>query len=161
MKRLMLAAALALPVPALAAPQVTGHQANVVSCLEQMENGTTWGQCVNLMFSPCATLEVGSDDHVACLTTQRDTWRDTKDQLQRDLIPLLTVAGGTEMVNLMGQWSGYVGQKCADVGRQNASTGADAAILGCEISELAGITVEFAACVDQISTAPYCIHEDK
>jgi len=160
MKRLILVAALGLPMPVVAAPQVAGHQANVVSCLEQMENGTTWSQCVNLMFSPCAKLDMGSDDHVACLVTQRDGWRNTRDRLQRDLIPVLTVAGGTEMVNLMGQWQGYVGQKCAAVGRENEATGAEAAALGCEISELSGITVEFAACFDKISTAPYCIHED-
>ncbi|WP_420862900.1 hypothetical protein [Algirhabdus cladophorae] len=161
MKRMILAAALAFAMPAHAAPGLTEHQTMVVGCLEQMENGTTWGQCVNLMFSPCAAEAVGSDGHVACLTTQRDSWRETKDGLQRALIPLLTVAGGTEMVNLMGQWTGYVGQKCAEVGRQNTTTGAEAAVLGCEISELSGITVEFAACHDQISTAPYCVHEDK
>jgi hypothetical protein len=160
MKRLILAAALVMPTGLTAAPGLSDHQSGVVSCLEQMENGTTWAQCVNLMFSPCADQEVGSAGHVACLTGQRDAWRDSKELLQRELIPVLTVAGGTEMVNLMGQWTGYVGQKCAAVGLANESTGSEAATLGCEVSEYAGITVEFAACYDKISTAPYCVHEE-
>ncbi len=147
--------------PAFAAPGVTEHQQDVVTCLQQMENGATWEQCLNVMFSPCATDVAGTDEHVACLTKERDGWAATQVILERELVQKLTVNGGKELLTILNRWDEYVGQKCAEVGEQYAETGAKAATLGCEISEMSGITVEFVSCYDEYSTAPYCQIEDK
>lgn len=137
------------------------HQRRVVACLAQMENGVTWGECLNVMFSPCAEDEVGSEAHVACLQGQRDIWRGTQSQLRNDLVQMLTAEGGTQMMNILHQWQGYVGDKCSQVGGQYAGsdTGAQAAQLGCEISELTGLTAELALCHDKASNAPFCTYE--
>ena len=143
----------AVVAPLQAQDAFSDHQREVLSCLAQMENGVTWSACLNVLFSPCAENEVGSDAHVVCLTDQKDLWRDTKNTLQVDLVEMLTPEGGTQMMNILHQWQGYVGDKCSQVSQQYEESGAESAALGCEISELTGLTAELALCHEQDSTA--------
>ncbi len=127
----------------------------VLACLEQMEITTTWPQCLGLMFEPCAEEVPGSDGHAACLTGVRDEWRGSAKVLQEELMTKVTTNGANQLLNLIVIWSDYVTQKCEEVA-QSRPGGADSARLGCEVSELAGLTDEFAACLEGRSTAEYC-----
>lgn len=148
----------AAATPLQAQDAFSDQQREVLSCLAQMENGVTWSTCLNVLFSPCADIEIGSEAHVACLTEQRDIWRGTKNVLQSDLVEMLTAEGGTQMMNILHQWQGYVGDKCSQVSQQYEESGAESAALGCEISELTGLTAELALCHEQDSTAQFCTH---
>ena len=145
--------------PALA-DTVPPDKAQVLTCLDAMGTETDWGQCVTLMFAPCAMHKAGSADHVACLSGQHESWMTVMQEQREVLLPSLTPTGRDDLTRLMGQWFGYVAQKCAAVASDKTGTGAEAAQLGCEISEIAGVTGEFVACRDGRSTAPYCIMQE-
>ncbi len=138
------------------AESVPEDQILVLACLENIEQSTTWGQCLNLMFQPCAQQEVGSDGHANCLRSERTRWRATMENLQEQVFDVITVSGGSELAGVMGQWTGYVAQKCQEVAATRAETGPESARLGCEITEFVGLTGEFAACLEGRSNAPYC-----
>lgn len=160
---LMLAAGLS-GIPGAAqqtAEPIPEDQILVMACLENIEQSTTWGQCLNLMFQPCAAEEVGSDGHAACLKSERTRWRSTMENLQEQVFDTITVSGGSELAGVMGQWTGYVGQKCQEVAATRADTGALSARLGCEITEFVGLSGEFAACLEGRSNAPYCQYKDQ
>jgi len=138
------------------APEEDVRRQAVLGCLAEMDVSTTWDQCRTQMFAACAGLEVGAADHLACLTEDKAGWQALMTGYQAVLTERLTSAALLDLTGLMGQWTGYVGQKCADVGEARAEISREAAVLGCEISEIAGLTVEFAACDAGQSTAPYC-----
>lgn len=142
-------------LPALA-EDLPKDQIFVLACLENLEQSTTWGQCLNLMFQPCADNDVGSEAHVSCLTSERTRWRSSLENLQEQVFGAITVAGGGELADVMGQWTGYVAQKCQEVAASKVETGAQSARLGCEITEMVGLTGEFAACLEGRSTMAYC-----
>jgi hypothetical protein len=53
--------------PALADVRITQDKVLVLACLENMEQGTTWPQCVELMFQPCVSESAGlSGEFSAC-----------------------------------------------------------------------------------------------
>ncbi len=130
----------------------------VLACLEQMEQTTTWPQCVELMFQPCVAEEVGSEAHQACLGGVRTEWATAVQSLQNEVLDAVTAQGKTEVIDLMGSWTNFVVQKCEDVAAARP-TNSESARLGCEISELAGLSGEFAACLEGRSTAQYCAIE--
>jgi hypothetical protein len=136
-------------------PLIAEDKLLVLGCLEQIEQGTTWGQCVNLMFAPCAAETPGTDGHVACLTGVRGEWSETVRNLQAKVLDVVTIGGQSQIVDLMDLWSKFVVQKCNEVALAR-STGAESARLGCEVSEFAGLADEFAACLEGRSTADYC-----
>ena len=150
---------LALPLGAEEAG-LSEEQAQVLTCLDGMGAGTEWGQCVGLMFAPCADQDVGSEGHVACLTQLHSDWRVSMDGARTGLMAELTSTGSTELAQLMGQWFGLVAQNCSDVAVAKEPGFAEAAQLGCEISEMAGVTSEFVACHEGRSTAPYCVIQE-
>ena len=154
MKYMPLVVALAA-APALAETPIAEDKILVLACLENMEQGTTWPQCEELMVQPCVSHEVGTDAHAACLGGVRKEWSETVTTLQDEVIEAVTSAGSSELLDLMGQWTGYVVQKCQDVAASKPN-GAESARLGCEISELAGLSGEFAACLEGRSQAGYC-----
>ena len=124
--------------------------------LMQMEITTTWPQCLGLMFEPSAAEVPGSDAHATCLTGLRDDWRGSVSVLQEEVMEKVTTEGANQVLNLIVEiWSDYVTQKCEEVA-QSRPDGPDSARLGCEVSELAGLTDEFAACLEGRSTAEYC-----
>ena len=127
----------------------------VMGCLEQLEQTTTWGQCVQLMFAPCADEVVATDAHAACLSDIRDEWVGTVDVLQGTLLEAVTPKSRIEILDLLSQWNSYVDQRCTAVAADK-QTGKLSARLGCEVSEIAGLSGEFAACLEGRSTAEYC-----
>lgn len=155
----LIAALMASPAMAADTTTVAPEKVLVLACLENMGTTTEWSQCVELMFQPCVTHAVGSDAHAACLSGEREVWADTVRILQTDLQAAITTEASSEVLDIMGQWTGYVVQKCES---QAASreTGAESARLGCEISELAGLSGEFAACIEGRSTAQYCVYKE-
>lgn len=140
--------------------EISVEQAVVLQCLEGLGTDTQWDQCVNQLFQPCQGLEVGSDDQLACLTREHGRWTHTFDGERERLISELTSTGASELTLLLGQWFGYIAQKCATVASEKSGPGAEAAQLGCEISEMAGVTAEFSACRQGSSTAPYCVIQE-
>lgn len=155
MKYLPLVLAMAATPVAAAETPIAQDKVLVLACLEAMEAGTTWPQCVELMFQPCVSHEVGTLAHTTCLSGVREEWSGTVQTLQDEVIEAVTTGGTSELLDLMGQWTGYVVQKCQDVAEAK-TTGAESARLGCEISELAGLSGEFAACLEGRSSAGYC-----
>lgn len=149
-------AALTFAAPAQAAePLIAEDKVLVLGCLEQIEQGTTWRQCVNLMFEPCAAQTPGTDPHVACLNGVRGEWSETVQTLQVEVMDAVTLTGQSQIGDLMDLWTKFVVQKCNEVAISKP-TGAESARLGCEISEFAGLADEFAACLEGRSTADYC-----
>ncbi len=136
-------------------------QDNVLSCFDQLGQTTEWSECLNTMFAPCAELEVGGDDHIACLTEQRAQWRDAKFQAETKVLARLTEDGLTELSGLMLAWPKFVTDKCNAVGESRAAISAEAANLGCQVSELALLTNEMTACLSGASTEAYCQLRDE
>lgn len=137
--------------------KITDAQRAIMDCINAMGVTTEWGQCARMMFSACADNEVGTDAHLACLTTEHDGWREAMDGERLALVDELTTKGVTELSQVMEQWFGYVAKKCTEVALGKPKVAAEAAQTGCEISEMAGVTTEFVACRQGKSTAPYCV----
>lgn len=155
----MVAVACLMGSPGMAA-DLSDDQILVLACLERIEDGTTWGQCVNLMFQPCAGEEVGSEPHVACLNTQREMWSTSAEALQSQVSEAITPEGNTQLAEILGAWTRAIVQNCQEVGQSRAATGAEAARVGCEVSEIIGLTGEFAACLEGRSTAEFCTFKE-
>jgi hypothetical protein len=132
----------------------------VLACLEQMDQSTTWNQCLNLMFQPCVGEEVGSDGHVACLTGERTAWGKVAERLQLDVSAAITADGNTQLAEILGSWTGVIVQNCAEVAAAKAATGSESARLGCEITEVVGLSGELAACLEGRSTAEFCTFKE-
>lgn len=158
MKNAILAAGavcLALGTPAQA-EVLADDKVLVLACLEQMDVSTNWNQCLNLMFQPCVGEDVGSDAHVACLSSEREEWSKSAEILQREVSGAITGEGAVQLAEILGQWTGIIVQDCAEIARTKAETGSESARLGCEITEIVGLTGELAACLEGRSTAEYC-----
>ncbi|PTX56576.1 hypothetical protein C8N43_1235 [Litoreibacter ponti] len=156
----LIAALMAAPTVAQANTTIAEDKVLVLACLENMGTTTQWPQCVELMFQPCVSHEVGTDAHAACLGEVRKGWVTTVEILQKDLTDAITLDASAEVLDIMGQWTGYVVQKC-QAQAASRETGAESARLGCEISEMAGLSGEFAACIEGRSTAQYCEYKDQ
>ena len=131
-------------------------QDDVLSCFEGIGAETEWNQCLNLMFAPCAGEDVGSEGHLGCLAQERERWRSAKLAAEKDVLDRLTEDGMTELSGLMLAWPKFVEDKCNAVAEARAQISADAANLGCQISELALLTNEMTACLNGQSTEEYC-----
>lgn len=131
-------------------------QDDVLSCFNDMGTSTEWNQCLNRMFAPCADKDVGSSDHLGCLSDQRDDWRQAKLSVEADVISRLTEDGMTELSGLMLAWPKFVEDKCEAVAQSRAQISYEAAALGCQISELALLTNEMTACLAGRSAEAYC-----
>lgn len=132
-------------------------QDTVLACFADMGASSDWNQCLNTMFAPCATEDVGSDTHLTCLAGQRDDWQTTKFSTETQLLDRLSEPGMEELSGLMLAWPKFVEDKCAAVAESRATISYDAAELGCEISELALLTNEMRACLDGRSSEEYCL----
>ena len=128
----------------------------VLACVENLETSTTWAQCTTMMFQPCADEEVGSGGHVACLGGQRTGWQAALETLEAKVFEAITPVAAGELKDLLGGWTKFVAQKCQQVAKDRAGTGAEAALRGCEIAEMVGLSSEYAACLEGRSTAPFC-----
>ena len=144
---------LCLPVVAMAEDSL---QDLVLDCLAEVGTSTDWNTCLNTMFAPCAEAEIGSDEHLACLKTEREDWRLAKSTAEGALVDRLSNAGMQELSGLMLAWPKFVDTKCTAVAEGRADISYDAAQLGCQIAEIALMTNEFTACVEERSVEDYC-----
>ena len=161
MKKLIVAAALCtFGEMGQAQSSLPQEHINVMACLENMGTNSSWNQCLGLIFAPCATDEVGSETHVACLQVQREHWTTSMQLLQTDVTDAITLKSAEDLSEILSGWINYVSQKC-QAGEDVADTSALAAKqLGCQITEIAGLSGEYAACLEGRSTADYCVLKD-
>ncbi len=137
-------------------PSYPEHHRTAWICTENLGGSTTWPQCLNIIFAECATDEVGSESHLACLDETRQAWSTTVENLQKDVTSSITAEGALELANLRSEWTGYVLQKCQDVAETKPESGREAARLGCSITEMVGLSAELDACLEGRSASPYC-----
>ncbi len=151
----------ALMMLVMATPAVADVRNEALACVNVMETEEDWARCRALIFAPCATDEVGNAEHLACLKDEKAAWLAHIETSREALSAKLTSENLGALTDLYGQWIAYVGQKCPAIGLQNAETSREAAQLGCEITEAVGLSSEFNSCLQDNSTAPYCVHEEK
>ena len=161
----LLATALTLSAGAAQAediPTLPETKAQVVTCLGAMDQdgGTTWNQCMEMLFAPCADREVATQAHLDCLLKERDDWLIGVEREQERTAAAITPQGQNDLRNIMSQWRGYVRNKCATAASQNTGIKADVAQAGCEMSEMALVTDELMSCVAGRSLSPYCIPQE-
>lgn len=137
------------------------QQDAVLACFADMESGTGWDSCLETMFAPCASDEVGSKSHLDCLTRERENWRAAKVEAEGGVLSRLTEEGMAELSGLMIAWPKFVEDKCNAVAETRAAISYDAAALGCQISELALLTNEMNACLNGASSEEYCQLRDE
>ena len=142
------------------ASKASDSHATILDCVSRMDVSTTWDQCRRMMFLPCENDAVGSEPHITCLKEEKSSWSSKREHLFDEVNAKLTLEGSASLVDLIGQWIGYVGQKCGDVAKAKADISSEAAQLGCEISENVGLSAELKACLDDRSTAPYCVFKE-
>ena len=161
MKKLMIAAALCtFGGMAQAQSSLPKEHINAMACLENMGTSTSWNQCLGLIFAPCVTDEVGSETHVACLQLQREDWTASMQLLQTDVTDAITLKSAEDLTEILSGWINYVSQKCQTVEDAADNSALAAKQLGCQITELAGLSGEYAACLEGRSTADYCVLKD-
>ena len=135
-------------------------KALVLNCIESMEITTTWAQCVSLMFQPCVKEEVGSEGHVMCLKDERTKWQASVETLQGEVYAAITPNAGVQLTDVISEWTKFVGQKCQTVAEEKDDTRAQSAQVGCEVAEMVGLAVEYAACLDGRSRAEFCVMKE-
>ena len=138
------------------ASETETRQSQTVACSSTMDNGTTWEQCRTMMFEPCAELELGSAPHLACLKEQKADWKTHLDANITKLNSSLSMDGAAQLTELLVSWNDYLGKKCDAVAKSRTGAGQEAAYVGCEISEYAGVAAEFDTCLSGKSQQPYC-----
>jgi hypothetical protein len=161
MKKLMIAAALCtFGGMAQAQSSLPQEHINAMACLENMGASTSWNQCLGLIFAPCLEVEVGSEAHVSCLQGQREKWSTSMQFLQKDVTDAITLKSAEDLFEILSGWIRYVSQKCqaGEDATDNSATAAKQ--LGCQITELVGLSGEYAACLEGRSTADYCVLKD-
>lgn len=132
------------------------RQAQTVVCLSKMDNDTTWEQCRRIMFEPCTKMELGSARHLDCLKEQKAHWKIHLDGNISKLNSSLSMDGAAQLTELLVSWNDYLGQKCDAISKSRIGAGQEAAYVGCEISEYAGVAAEFNTCLSGKSLQPYC-----
>ena len=158
MKNFLMSVGLAvLATAAQADTKLPQAHVNSMACLENMVQSTSWGQCLSLIFEPCASLEVASEAHVACLQSEREGWTASMRLLQVDVTKAITVKSAEDLASILSGWINYVSQKCQADGDPEGNLPLAAKQLGCQITELAGLSGEYAACLEGRSTADYCV----
>lgn len=148
--------ALAAFTGAAQASETETRQTQTVACLSKMDAGTTWEDCRTMMFEPCAGQELGSAPHLACLKEQKADWRVHLDANITKLNSNLSMDGAAQLTELLVSWNDYLGKKCEAVAQSRTGAGQEAAYVGCEISEYAGVAAEFDTCLSGKSLQPYC-----
>lgn len=149
-------AAVSMAAPAAAEP----FHDQVVGCLSTMQTDEDWAACRAALFAPCPTEVAGSQKHVACLREQEAGWEAYLQARHERLVERLTGDGAVALTTLVGQWRGYVGDRCAQVASQKPEVG-EAADLGCRISQISGLATELSRCENGVSGEPYCELKDK
>jgi len=132
------------------------NQDLVLDCLARIGDETTWQECRGMMFAPCQEHKIGTDTHAACLLGEKNNWENKLTDIQEELVSKLTKTGNGELAELMSSWVEFRDARCSEVSASNAS--AEKSVrLGCEITEIAGLSAEFQACLEGRSTTQYCV----
>jgi|GEM_PF-318736 len=139
-----------------ATAQPITNQDLVLNCLVRIGEETNWQECRGMMFAPCQEHKVETDTHVACLTREKQNWESEMSDTQEALLEKLTPTGNNTLAQLMRDWFEFRDTRCNDVADARPSA-ARSVRLGCEITEIAGITAEFQACLEGRSTTQYCM----
>ena len=161
MRYLLLSAVMAVvAMAAQAETKLPQAHVNSMACLENMGQSTSWGQCLGLIFEPCVSLEVASEAHLTCLQSEREGWTATMRLLQEDVTEAITVKSAEDLAGILSGWINYVSQKCQADGDPEGKPRLAAKQLGCQITELVGLSGEYAACLEGRSTADYCVLKD-
>jgi len=154
-KSLLITFAFMIAVPASNAQPIT-NQDLVLDCLARIGDETSWQECRGMMFAPCQEHKLGTDTHAACLTGEKNGWESKISDFQEELVSKLTKTGNKILAELMSNWVEFRDARCSEVAASNAS--AEKSVrLGCEITEIAGLTAEFQACLEGRSTTQYCM----
>ena len=74
--------------------------------------------------------------------------------------PVLACIEGLSVSMEWGQWFGYVARKCSAVVAKKGASFARVAQLGCQISEIGGVTGECVACRERRLAARYCVIQE-
>ena len=158
MKKLLIAAAFCVLGWAVQAQSsLPKEHINAMACLENMEGSTTWNQCLGLIFAPCLEDVVGSEPHVSCLQGQREDWNGSMQLLQSDVTDAITLKSAEDLAKILSGWINYVSQKCQAGADPTGNPAIAVKQLGCQITEIVGLTGEYAACLEGRSTAEYCV----
>ena len=158
MKKLLIAAAFCvLGCAVQAQSSLPKEHINAMACLENMEASTTWNQCLGLIFKPCSEDVVGSEAHVSCLQRQRKDWNGSMQLLQSDVTDAITLKSAEDLAKILSGWINYVSQKCQAGADPTGNPAVAVKQLGCQITEIVGLTGEYAACLEGRSTAEYCV----
>jgi len=80
--------------------------------------------------------------------------------LQSDLSEMITLKSVEDLTKILSGWINYVSQKCQAGLDSAGSPSVKAKQLGCQITEIVGLTGEYAACLEGRSTADYCVMKD-
>lgn len=135
------------------------NQELVLNCLATIGESTSWEECRGMIFAPCQEHKAGTDTHIACLVGEKSDWENKMSDLQETLVGKLTRDGNATLAELMASWFEFREGRCNDVAEARPEA-ARSAKLGCEITEIAGITAEFQACQEGRSTTPYCTFKE-
>jgi len=138
------------------ASETETRQTQTVACLSKMDAGTTWEECRTMMFEPCAGQELGSAQNLTCLKAEKADWKTHLDSKITELNSTLSMDGAAQLTELLVSWNDYVGKKCEAIANSRTGAGQEAALIGCEISEYAGVGAEFDTCLSGKSQQPYC-----
>ena len=158
MKKLLIAAAFCvLGCAVQAQSSLPKEHINAMACLENMEGSTTWNQCLGLIFAPCLEDAVGSEAHVSCLRGQRKAWNGSMQLLQSDVTDAITLKSAEDLAKILSGWINYVSQKCQAGASPTGTPTVTVKQLGCQITEIVGLTGEYAACLEGRTTAEYCV----
>jgi hypothetical protein len=147
---------LSFPSSALA----DGHLHASLQCINSMEQGESWDTCRAMIFAPCQEYAVGGSDHLACLRAEQMQWQTLRDDELNALATVLTEPAAANMSDLMEHWYVSVATKCDAVAAGRAGISAEAALVGCDISEIAGLTSALRQCRLGQSAAEFCKRKD-
>lgn len=130
-------------------------------CLDNVGISTTWGQCLNQLFKPCADNEIGSEGHAACLAGLYETRFERLESEFLATLDVLPAQGREELTNILSAWYSFTGEKCSGVAASRDGSAAFAAEYGCQISESVLLGNELRRCRAGLSEELYCVGVQK
>ena len=130
--------------------------APVFDCLDNMDNTTTWGQCLGVAFAPCSETEFSTEDHALCFAQLYEGGFAGVENSVQSTLEILPARGKTELKDILNSWHGFAGEKCTLVGQGHEGFAADSAETACQISEIVLFSNELRRCRAGTSVETYC-----
>ena len=132
------------------------EQSLALVCTKNLGEETVWSECLDLIFEPCADKTPGEEAHTECLVSLRESWRVTSKALEGSVRNVLKPSREIELTDILGQWNKFVVDKCKSVSNSKPEVFRQSAEIGCEITELVGLSSELSTCLSGDSKATYC-----